>query len=204
MPPEETPAPAPAPAQAPAPAAIPESIPAPAPATAPESAPAPTPAEPVKYDLKLPEEGYFDPEVVNRVAEMAKRLNLKSEDAQGILDASVNEVTEFAKNMDAGMEAAKVEWAKYVASDKEIGGEALSQSKELAKAVLTKFGTEGLIKDLERTGLGNHPEMLRLLSRIGRSMKEDDFIAGGSNSGGNKNDMDAASRLYDNPSSKTL
>jgi len=158
----------------------------------------------VKYDLKLPEEGYFDPEVVNRVAEMAKRLNLKSEDAQGILDASVNEVTEFAKNMDAGMEAAKVEWAKYVASDKEIGGEALSQSKELAKAVLTKFGTEGLIKDLERTGLGNHPEMLRLLSRIGRSMKEDDFIAGGSNSGGNKNDMDAASRLYDNPSSKTL
>jgi hypothetical protein len=206
MPPEDdsTPAPAPAPASV-EPAPAPESA-EPAPAPAPASAePAPKaeepPAVPESYEFKVPE-GFYDPKVTDRVTEIAKNLKLQPEDAQKLLDASILEVTQYEDAVKQGLEATKAEWEKVVESDKEIGGPALAESKELSKSALTKFASEGLIKDLEETGFADHPEMLRFLSRIGRSMKESDFITPGSNSDGGDN-LSPADKLYDNPTSKS-
>lgn len=206
--PTAAPAPAPAPVEPAAPAPIVDPAPAP---SAGEPAPEPKveepkveepPAVPEKYEFKLPE-GFYDPKVAERVSEIAKDLKLQPEDAQKLMDASIAEVTQYEDAVKAGLEATKASWEAIVASDKEIGGTALPKNKELAKAVLTKFASEGLIKDLEETGFADHPEMLRLLSRIGRSMKESDFITPGSNSDSNNGNTSAADRLYDNPTSKS-
>ncbi len=50
---------------------------------------------------------------------------------------------------------------------------------ELAKRVVDRFGTDPLKKSLSESGLGNHPELVRLLVRIGKSMSEDQLVIAG-------------------------
>jgi len=59
---------------------------------------------------------------------------------------------------------------------------------------VNKFGSPNLIKTLDETGFGDHPELIRLLSKIGKTMKEDDFVLPGVQQGGEKKDM--AALLY--------
>jgi len=45
---------------------------------------------------------------------------------------------------------------------------------DIAKGVLGKFGDQALIDELDSTGLGNNPHVIRLLAKIGSQMSEDD------------------------------
>ena len=193
-------APAPAPAEPVTPAPVVPAEPAPVAPVIPPVAPVvPAPVVPESYDLKIPKD-YYNPSVVERVAAEAKELKLSPAQAQKMLDSSVAEAKQFEASMAEGMKVARIKWAEVVKTDKEIGGQNLTKSQELSKAVLNKFASKELIKDFERSGFGDHPEMLRLLYRIGQSMKEDDFILPGSQGSGSNKDI--ASSLYDHPTSQ--
>lgn len=127
-----------------------------------------TPKVPEKYDLKLPENSILDSESVEQVAAIAKQNGLTNEQAQKILDDQSSAVTQAIADRSA-------KWLDQLKSDKELGPQ-LSRKVELASRVVNRFGSEELKNELNRSGFGNHPELVRILSRIGEAMAEDTLI----------------------------
>lgn len=134
------------------------------------------PQSETKYDLKLPEKNPLDDKAVNSIVEFAKQRGLTNDIAQSVLDRQIDAVNAFKQSQLEVVESTKAKWLEDVKSDKEIGGEALSKNVEMAKRVVERFGSEQFRKDLEATGFGNHPELIRVFSRIGRAMSDDTFV----------------------------
>lgn len=134
---------------------------------------------PTKIELKVPKDSLLSAERVKDIEAFAKEQNLTPEIAQKLLDRESTAIASYQKNQQQTFEAKRSEWAKAAASDKEIGGENFGMNVELAKRALTRYGSEALRKELDTTGFGNHPELVRVFSRIGKEMGNDRFIKGG-------------------------
>lgn len=146
--------------------------------------------EPLKFELKVPEGSLLDAKAVERISTFAKEKGLTNEQAQAILDSENKAVASYVEGKNAEINSAKEGWVAESKSDKEIGGDSFNKSVELAKRVVTRFGSESLTKALNETGLGNHPEMIRVFKRIGESMSEDVLIVGGAKPAAKKTDAE--------------
>jgi hypothetical protein len=100
------------------------------------------------------------------------------------VDREAAAASHFAEQQKASLSAVVEGWAEEAKNDKEIGGAAFQENAELARRVLGKYGSEALAKALNDTGLGNHPELLRMFVRVGRRMSEDRTILGLANTPG--------------------
>lgn len=148
---------------------------------------------PEKYELKTPEGSKLSAQDVEEIASYAKERGFSQEEAQAQLDRESKLREGFEKASLAQLESATKEWLETAKSDKEIGGEAFPKHAELAKRVVTRFGTPEFKAELERTGLGNHPELVRVFVRIGKAMTDDQFIMPGSQTVETK---DVAKKFY--------
>jgi hypothetical protein len=131
---------------------------------------------PEKYDLKLPDGSHFDAKALERTAAFAREQGLNNEEAQALLEREHEVVSTYAQDQKAMMDQRVGEWLVDAKADKEIGGEAFNANAELAKRVVERYGTEAFKKALNDTGLGNHPELVRVFVRIARSMSEDQLV----------------------------
>lgn len=150
-------------------------------------------ALPEKYELKLPKDSALSPEHVEKLSAYAKEQGLSNEQAQGLLERESQAVSEYAATQMAKMKEVQDSWLETAKNDKEIGGEALKQNAELSKRVLERYSTPEFRKELNKTGLGNHPELVRVFSRIGKAMSEDQLVIPGVQTPGKKS---IASVLY--------
>lgn len=154
---------------------------------------------PEKYEFKAVENGRdFDPEVLTAYSAVAKELNLTQEAAQKMLDRIAPVMQERQAQQ---IEAVKTEWVNNARSDKEFGGDKLPENLAVAKKALDTFGSPELRTLLNESGLGNHPEIIRLMYRAGKAISEDRFVAGsqgGGKTAGPKSFSDLASALYSN------
>ena len=146
--------------------------------------PEPKTVVPEKYDLKLPEGSTLDAGHIEKVATFAKESGLSNVQAQAILERESQAVTTYVDSQKEQLKQKAEDWIEDGRNDKEIGGEAFAQNVELSKRVLQRFGSEAFGKTLTETGLGNHPEMVRVFTRIGKAMAEDKLVQPGSQSGG--------------------
>lgn len=151
---------------------------------------------PEKYEaFKAPEGNEFDSAVIEAYSEIAKELNLSQDNAQKLLDkvAPVMQARQLEK-----VEAVKAEWEAAAKTDKEFGGDKLNDSLATAKKALDAYSSPEFKKFLGETGLGNHPEMIRLLVKAGQQISEDKFVGGKQAAQGEKLPpmQDFASRLY--------
>ena len=71
-------------------------------------------------------------------------------------------------------------WVDDAKSDTEFGGDKFDQSISVAVKARDSFGTPEFNEMLDSSGLGNHPEMIRFLNRVGKQISEDGVIVGGS------------------------
>lgn len=148
---------------------------------------------PEKYeDFKAPEGLTFDSNVIGQFSEVAKELNLPQDKAQLLLD-KMGPV--LASRQIEQLQTARTEWVGQVKADKEYGGDALPENLAVAKKALDTFGTPELRTLLNESGLGDHPEVIRLFYRAGKAISEDGFVAGKPNGGTNP---DPAKRLFPN------
>lgn len=170
------------PAKEPAPDA-PASEPTKEPAKEPEKA---KPVAPEKYDLKLPSGSLLEKSAVERIASYAKERGLSQEDAQSLLERESQAVSGFAEAQRAELEGKVESWKQEVEDDKEIGGAAFKQNVELAHRVLARYGSPSLRQALNETGLGNHPELVRVFVRIGKAMADDQLVMPGTQSAGKR------------------
>jgi hypothetical protein len=170
----------------------------PAPPAAEEAkAPAEAPKAPEAYEFKAPEGRVFDSEVMASYSQVAKELNLSQESAQRLLDAVGPKMAERQMAM---IEATRNGWADSSKSDREFGGEKLSENLGVAKKALDAFGTTELRTLLNETGLGNHPELIRFMFRAGKAISEDRMVSGSATQAkaGPRSFADLAEALYSN------
>lgn len=124
---------------------------------------------PEKYDLKLSEGSILDKGVLEKIAETAKQQGLSQEEAQALVGKQEAYASEFISERSTA-------WKKASEADKEIGGESFAQNAELAKRGFERFATPELKAEMEKTGFGNHPEVIRLFMRVGKAMADDKFV----------------------------
>lgn len=141
---------------------------------------------PEKYDLKLPDNSHLTPAYIEKIASYAKDRGLSNEEAQQMLERENSVVSEVLSQKEAEFRARTEEWKELAKADKEIGGEGFAKSTELAKRVIQKFASDELKDELNRTGFGNHPELIRVFTRIGKLMSEDQLVMPGTQAGGKK------------------
>lgn len=181
-PPVVTPPVAPPPVVTPPPVEPPKGEPPVAPPEKPEAKPetllGAAKIVPEKYELIMPEGSPLDQEAMTRVENYAKANKFSNEEAQKLLEVENTAVKAYAQKANAQMEADKASWLEGSKNDKEIGGQNLNQNVELSRRVVEKFGSPMLKQIFNETGTGNHPELIRMLSRIGKAIGDDQLVIG--------------------------
>jgi hypothetical protein len=155
------------------------------------------PVVPEKYELKLPENAVLEAADVEDTAALAKELGLSNEAAQKLLEKRDADRASLLEGQQKFLRDAVASWENAVKADPEIIGEKGTDFKAnvtLAKQALNRFGSPDLIKALKETGYGSHPELVRMMVRIGKAMR-DDVMHEGKNLGGDKN-RDPAEKFY--------
>lgn len=145
-------------------------------------------------DFTFEEGKALDAELAGDIKTTAKELGLTQSQAQKLADLALKR-TEAAQSQQAEMLVkARSEWADTAKSDKEFGGDTLDANLGIARKALDTFGTPELKALLNESGLGNHPEVIRVFYRAGKAISTDRIITG-SASGQAQAD---ARRLYPN------
>lgn len=142
------------------------------------------PVVPEKYDLRLPEKSKLDAKHLEGIAAFAKERGLSQEHAAALVERE-NKVREEIENSfhEAQVNELKVlpeKWAEAAKADKEIGGDKFNENVEMSKRVIEKFGNDAFKEALNNTGLGNHPELIRVFSKIAKAFGEDKLVVASS------------------------
>lgn len=145
---------------------------------------------PEKYDLKLPENSLLDAAHLEKISSYAKEKGFSNDMAQALLERESLAVESYNNAQKDTLQKIGESWVSEAKNDKEIGGEAFKQNTELAKRVVDRFGTDPFKKALNETGLGNHPELLRVFTRIGKAMSEDKLIVPGAQAASGKRSIE--------------
>lgn len=147
-----------------------------------------------KYTLSAPEGFDLDPAAVEQYSPKFKEAGLTGKQAQ----AALNMHAEFLATMQqqqAEQHAKEVSgWLKQAETDKEIGGVNWDATKAHASSFVRQHGTAEFKALLDQTGLGNHPEMIRIMAKAGALISEDTPAQNGG--GGSGQTKDRASILY--------
>ncbi len=146
---------------------------------------------PEKYEFKAPEGTEYDPEVLDAFSAAARKGGLSQDAAQKLIEEMAPALA--ARQVDQ-VQAIHKEWHDASSADKEFGGEKLKENLGVARKALDTFGTPELRTLLDETGLGNHPEVIRMLYRAGRAISEEKFVGGAARGTGAAN---PANVLYD-------
>ena len=157
---------------------------------------------PDKYDLKLPADSVLEASHVEKIAAFAKERGLSNEQAQAILNRDSEQASAFHGSQLALVDRQRKEWLDTSKADKEFGGEAFPANVELANRVIARYGSDTLRSQLDETGLGNHPEFLRMMVKLGKSMDEDHLRLPGKGAEGEKN-QSVADRLFPTTAGQT-
>lgn len=148
---------------------------------------------PEQYEFQAPEGHEFDPDVIGQFADVARELNLTQDAAQKVLDKMAPAI---ASRQAEQVQAVRQQWADEARADREFGGDKLDENLAFAKKAMDGFATPELRTLLNESGLGNHPEVIRVFVRVGKAISEDSFVAGGKDpTGGQGHDP---RRLYPN------
>jgi hypothetical protein len=151
------------------------------------------PVVPEVYDLKLPDGSQLNTSRLEQIAGLAKSKGLSQDQAQAMVNSESEALGAYVKGQLDQFEQMKSKWVDDAKADPEIGGEKFKENIELAHRVLKKFGTQTFSEELERTGFGNHPELVRVFAKIGKQMADDQLVIARAQGGEQKS---AAELLY--------
>jgi hypothetical protein len=168
---------------APDPTPTPETPPAEPPAETPaDTPPAEEPkegegeAEPEDYGtFDLPEGTTVDQAALDTALPEFRQAGLTKEQAQTAIGLYIK-----LQAKQAEAQAAQVQqWAKDVVADKEIGGAKWAENRAVIARARDAFASPELVQLMEQTGLGSHPEVIKLFVRVGKAISDDGHVIGG-------------------------
>lgn len=131
---------------------------------------------PENYDaFKAPDGREFKPEDVSGFVDAAKKAGFSQEQAQDMFGAMFPIADSYLRETLTKQVQA---WTEQAKNDSEYGGANLNANLGMAKSAYDKFASPGLKQVLRASGLDNHPEMIRLFVRVGRTLSQDTGVQG--------------------------
>lgn len=144
-------------------------------------------------DFALPEGIELDSAMLEAATPIFKDLGLTQEQAQKLVDFQAKQVQASSQRQVDDFNQLMDDWQNQSKTDKEFGGDAFEKNTGIARLAIDKFGTPELKQLLNDHGVGNHPEMIRFMFRVGKLLGED--VPGGQNSATSESG-DRLSRFY--------
>lgn len=133
---------------------------------------------PDKYELKVPEKSTLDESDVKAIETIARENGWTNEEAQSALQRHHDLLIEQSN-----------QFLEVTKADKTYGGEHLAESQARAKAVidLVRPASHPRAKAfralLDKSGYGNHIEVVSFLADLGKLTAEDGVVGGGGKTG---------------------
>lgn len=154
-----------------------------------------TQQKPAEQDItiSLPDGVVLPEEATAEFTTTAKTLGLTQDQAQGIMDYYAKSLSKANADADAAFDKTVETWETTAKADKEFGGPQFQENLAVAVKALDRFGTPELRQMLGESRLGSHPEVIRFVYRVGKSIAEDRIETGGPGDGGGRT---AAQTLY--------
>lgn len=116
----------------------------------------------------MPEGINIDTSITDAVKALAKENGWSQDQAQKVSDVAAqvlqHQATTYAETVNGWLETAK--------ADPDLGKD-WTETEALVAKTRDAYVTEPLKELFNASGLGNHPEMIRLFARIGRELTED-------------------------------
>lgn len=151
--------------------------------------------EPEAYELTAPEDFPLPAENLDSFTAKARELGLTKEQAEGMLAWHREFHGDVTKAMQQRESAVLQGWAKEIRGDKEFGGDNWKETLADSRRALAAFDPDGSLRALLRDSkYQNNPAIIRAVARIGRAMKEHDFV--GQNGAGKSRDIPLEERMY--------
>ena len=156
-----------------------------------------TSTEGITYADFEPKEGMeIDTDAVTMATPLFKELGLDQAQAQKVVDVYSDLVQAGTqKQVDAFNEQVG-KWREDSKNDSEFGGDKFDENIGFAQAAVNKFGTPELKQLMEDYGIGNHPEVIRFMVKVGKLTAED--VPGDDTAGTPAKATDRVSILYPN------
>ena len=137
---------------------------------------------PEAYDLAAPEGFTIDAKDVELATPVLKEIGLSNEAANKLVPVMAQVVQNRFDALQAQQLQQVADWRKErfeeARNDPEIGGAKWDESIALAAKALDQFGApkgSPFRNALDESGWGNHVEMVRMFTKIGRAIGEDTF-----------------------------
>lgn len=151
---------------------------------------APEQGVPEQYQIEMPDGVAFDAEAFGAVEPALREAGLTNAQAQALATAYSEQIlpvlaARAEQQMVDQAVAQRTRWANETNADPEIGGPNIRATQDAAARAFDHYGIKagsGFRQFLDDTGLGNHPEMIRFVARIGRDLGEAGFERGGTQS----------------------
>lgn len=130
-------------------------------------------------DFALPEGVALGTDLATEFGGLAKGLNLTQEQAQQVLDIGAKLALKGATDQAATIQTVQEGWRNETRTDKEFGGDKLPENLARAKAAMEATSTPQLQVLLDKSGLGNHPEVIRHFLKVAPAFLPDGWVPGG-------------------------
>lgn len=151
-------------------------------------------AAPEQYEFQYPEGVEVDPVMLDRATQLFKESRLPQDQAQKFVDEYVRIQNELGQAFAHHRAQQDQQWAAQAQADPEIGGPKFQENLGIALKAMEAYGSQDLIRDLEATGMGSNPHLIKAFYKAGLALREDGFQQGGALGG----DRDPAKVLYPN------
>ena len=140
---------------------------------------------PEKYDIKFGDKE-ADPAILEAFTPIAKDLGLTNEQAQKLATFHNDQVqallTAQTQVQSEAWANVQKQWVSDARADKEYGhlagGKTFDENMSMVAKAMQQFGTPALNKALVDSGMGNHPEIARMMFRVGKAISEDSIRVG--------------------------
>lgn len=136
------------------------------------------PKAPELYEFDVPEgmpEGFEKDEAVfDALAEASREIDLTQEQAQGLVDKVLPVMHRRQVEQQAALHE---QWMADTKADQDIGGTKLAENLAIAKQAVKAYGNDAL-QELLNSPFGSHPEVVRFLVKVGKTLSEDTFVGG--------------------------
>lgn len=160
-------------------------------AASPESKTTEQTVVPEKFELKLAADSLLNQGDVDQVTALAKEHGLSNVQAQKVLEARQ---ADRQAQVDAHKQLSET-WRNQALNDPEIGGKNLEENVKLAKRMVDTL-PESAKKFLDDSGLGNHPEAIRIFSRFAKMDANDKLVTEGKGGSVPREKKSVANNLY--------
>jgi len=127
-------------------------------------------------DFTVPEGIELDGTVTEELKALGKDANWSQARTQQVVDLGAKLAQSIVTKQQEGFAALRETWANEAKADPEYGGAKLQESLGHAAQFRDAYGTPKLTELLNESGLGDHPEVVRLFARAGKAISDAKFV----------------------------